>query len=284
MPLASIADLQNLDAPDLILEASELSNKYMRYLASAADTAVRHPGIHASEISKCYRQAVYTMRAEPKHIVATDPNEAGYWKKVMNHGHSLHDMVQGHFYKMAKDRGMQLDFQAEVPIHPETSSVAAKWNIHSSCDGVFTFWKRDPATWNKEVHLRIGLEIKSSKDSIFEKRKEPEPAHIEQVHVYMASLDLPLFWVMYYNKNTESITPSTPPWLVLHNPRLWAKLEARFAGWHQHLANKTLPEAMPGIHCKFCPYTKSCNPPAVGMFMPKPKLVVPRSWKNLPTV
>jgi CRISPR/Cas system-associated exonuclease Cas4 (RecB family) len=267
MPLLSINDLLAPDALDRIEEAKELGALYHEYLSDLKDGSVRHPGIHASEISKCYRQAVYTMKGEPKVFDSSDSVETrAYWKKVLDHGTWLHDMVQTHFHDMARNSNQRITFQSEVKLHPSAQPLAARWNIHSSCDGLFTFHVRNPTTWRFDPVLRVGLEIKSSKDSEFSKLKEPKPEHIEQVHVYMAVLDVPLFWVMYFNKDNQNITPATPPWLVRFDRRLWERLEQRFANWEEHIAKGTLPDPMPGPHCSFCGYKTVCNPPERKVF------------------
>lgn len=273
MPLLSVRDLLAADALDRIEEAKTLHTLYAEHLANLEDKGpVREPGIHASEISKCYRQAVYTMRGEPKVFDRQDDTEGkAYWKKVLDHGTWIHDMVQTHLHGMASSSKQRITFEHEVKLNPSTQPLAARWNIYSSCDGIFTFHERNPTTWRFDPTLRVGLEIKSSKSSEFSKMREPKPEHIEQVHVYMAVLDLPLFWVLYFDKDTQNITPATPPWLVRFDERLWNKIEKRFSDWHQNLAAGTLPDPMPGPHCGFCGYKTVCNPPDRKTFMPKPR-------------
>lgn len=262
MPLVTRADLLSSDFLERLEDAQKLTSLYQNHLAKLEDNGpVREPGIHASEISKCYRQAVYTMKGEQKKEEAErDIETKAYWAKVLNHGTSIHEMLQQHFAKMAASADGTLLFEAELKLHPSIQPLAKKWNIFSSCDGLFTFRNRDPKTWRKETTLRLGLEIKSASNASFCKLREPRPEHIEQVHVYMAVLDIPVFWLLYFNKDTQAYTPSSPPWLVTYDERLWAKLEQRFASWNEHIANGTLPAAMPGMHCDFCKYQWTCKP------------------------
>lgn len=255
--LIGIKDLESALAPNMA-EIENLIAAYDRHLIQEENNT-RKPGIHASEISRCYRQAVYTMRGEEKKQEG-NAQERIRWKRTFELGHAIHGMLQTHFKTMAEGSGLKLQFAAEVPIHPNKQELAAKWNIHSSCDGVFTFQYRDPTTWNYVPYIRMGLEIKSSNANQFEKLQEPKPEHIEQTCVYMAVLDLPVMWILYFNKDNQNITPSTAPWLVKFDPKLWARLESRFAKWHEHLAAGTLPDPMPGIHCNFCPYAWTCLP------------------------
>jgi hypothetical protein len=277
MPLINISDLtQASDMLERMDEAKNLHSLYHQHLADLEDQGPkREMGIHASEISKCYRQAVYTMRGEEKRNEPGDVEAKAYWKKVLDQGTYIHKMVQDHFGLMSFQSLGKMGFQKEVPISPflahlDFQPIAVKWNLHSSADGVFTFFDRNPQTWEYIPRLRVGLEIKSASSSSFEKMKEPDPAHIEQVHVYMAALDIPMFWIMYFNKDNQNITPSTPPWLVHFDPFLWKKLEDRFASWQEHLRMNTLPEKMPGSHCTFCKYKWTCKPPDRKTFKPRP--------------
>jgi CRISPR/Cas system-associated exonuclease Cas4 (RecB family) len=241
--------------------AQSLSGMYDTYLARMEDNHARAPGIHASEISKCFRMAVYTMRGEPKSQKDGDVSEKSYWKKVMDHGHWIHDMVQTHMRAMASHSNRRLTFEAELGLHPDLQPLAKQWNIHSSCDGLFTFYDKDPVTWNMQEVLRVGLEIKSSKSSEFVKLKAPKPEHVEQVTVYMAVLNIPYMWLLYYDKDTQNITPSSHPWLIKFDVGLWTKLEERFASWYRLLEAGQLPEPTPGNYCSFCPYrAMSCKP------------------------
>jgi len=259
MPLATIQDLTGPDAFELIEKAKLLSSEYDAYLDDFVEETPheRLPGIHASEISTCHRRAVYTMLDTKK----VDESDRKFWTLILEIGKAIHELHQNHFHRMAREL-KTFQFEAEAPIGQQP--LAKKWGIHSSCDGIFTFSEKDPNTWNRKVSLRVGLEIKSISPSGFERLREPKPEHIEQAHVYMACLNLPMMWMLYHNKGNHNLTPSTPPWLIKFNPKLWAKLEARFQGWVDLIKAKELPEQRPGIHCGFCPYKWTCNPPDRG--------------------
>lgn len=259
--LLGIQDLEDAAPSHLIEEAERLTSKYENYLAGKSDGGKRKAGIHASEISKCYRMAVYTMRGEEKRKQEEDPQDSARWQRTFDQGHAIHQMIQQHFRSMADNSGRSLRFEDEVPLHPNRQPLAAKWNIHSSCDGIFTFQKRDPETWDMQPYIRMGLEIKSANANQFGSLREPKPEHIEQAHVYMAVLDLPIMWLLYFNKDNQNITPASSPWLLSFDRKLWERLERRFAGWNKHLEEGTLPDAMPGSHCGFCQYAWTCKPP-----------------------
>lgn len=261
--------MQKLNEEELAV-VENLNQTFIEDLAKFEDKHERLAGIHASEISKCYRQAVYTMRGEPKARKPKSISETAYWRLVLSHGQHIHNMLQEHFKHLESD---ELSFQEEVPIRPDLQEVAKKWNIHSSCDGVFTFYKK---TWKRKKLFDLGVEIKSASQSNFSSTNAPSPDHIEQAHVYMAALEIPAVWFVYFNKNTQSHTPSKAPWIVEFDERIWARLEERFAMFHEHVNAGTIPDAMPGSQCKFCPYVLSCDPPAA----PTHKINSPRFGKT----
>ncbi len=256
--LLEIEDLKTDVAP-LISEVETFHDRFHAHLAYARDSKDRAPGIHASEISKCFRRAVYTMRGEPKQEGDDSVAVKAYWAKVLEHGSWIHSMLQTQLEDMAEASEGTLQFEKEVPIHPNRQPLAKKWNIHSSCDGILTHLKRNEDTWKMQPYLRYGLEIKSASTGSFASLRKPYPDHVEQVHVYMAVLNLPMCWIMYYDKNTQNITPSVSPWLVKFDAKIWEMLERRFSGWFDHLKNNTVPEAKPGKHCEFCPYQQPCK-------------------------
>jgi hypothetical protein len=275
MPLLTIDDLHNAsDVLDRLDDAKGMSALYTEYLAKMEDGGGhRAAGIHASEISKCYRQAVYTMIGQEKRFAKSDDMDEeemkAWWRKILDHGHAIHAMIQGQFHGLANNSRSFITFEDEVKIRPGPDQIISnRWDLHSSCDGLFTMYAQNEVTQNYEPTLRLGLEIKSSKSSRFEKMKEPEAAHIEQIHVYMAALNIPIFWMVYFNKDNQNITPSQPPWLIRFDASLWTKLEKRFEMFNEHAAAGTLPDRMTGSHCGFCSYKWACEPPTRSSFRP----------------
>ena len=275
MPLLTISDLnqpQQQLTPYLEL-ANRLSQMYFDYIQSVQDesykytvevfgSAGRKNGIHASEMSNCLRLMVYSLMNTQRW---SDPSSTDVNMLMrFNLGTAVHAMVQNDWHRIAAKTGGWLHFQDEVPISPEFGGMAAKWGLHSSCDGVFTFL--DPQS---HPILRVGLEIKTESGPQFEKLKAPRDYHREQTTLYQAALDVPLMWVFYYNKSNSNITTSYAPYLYQFDPKLWEKLEARFAQAYQLAHAQQLPDRSEGMHCKWCPFSYTCQPAALKGTPPK---------------
>jgi len=259
MPLVSLADINNPEAEALVQQASRLSKMYDEYVGSdSGDGHERKPGIHASEVSGCERRIVYNLLAYEKRSTNTK-----VWRQRFNIGHAIHHMVQTDFYGMAKKSNGQLLFQAErdIVISPDLQAVAAKWHIHSSTDGVFTFLDDDGVP-----ELKVGVEIKSASPTEYEKLKAPMDYHLDQVHVYMACLDVPLFWLFYWNKGNQNNTNSEGPFLVKWDQARWDRLEKKFQRCHDAAYADTLPEREESGVCSFCQYAYTCRPPKLVQF------------------
>lgn len=266
MPLLTIKDLdqpQDVLAP-YIEKATTLSRTYFDYIKNDQHenfsytvdefgTKDRAPGIHASEISKCLKLLVYSILGVERYI---DPQTVDV-NMLMRFrlGKAVHAMVQSDWHRIAAKSEGKLKFEDEVAISPHLGGIALQWNMHSSCDGVITFIDDGLPI------LRVGIEIKTESDLQFQDLKQPRPEHKEQTMLYMATLDLPLMWVLYYNKSNSNITQSFPPYLYQFDKRLWeTQLEMRFAKAEHYAAIKQLPQGTEGIQCGWCPYSYDCKP------------------------
>jgi len=255
MPLVTIDDL--LTAPDadaMKTRARELSKIYDQYTVAPGDGHARRPGIHASECSGCQRKVVYSLLAYERR-----DQKSKNWRQRFEVGHALHHMIQRDCHAIARRSGGLIDFEDEVKIAPELQPLAAKWFINSSCDGVFTF--RD--TPGGVPTLRVGLEIKTEAPDGYDKLRAPKPEHVEQAHIYMAVLDIPLFWFFYMNKGNQNNTGSDGPFLIEFNPHIWAELENRFQAAHDYAERYELPERQEGTVCQFCAFAYTCQPPSL---------------------
>lgn len=269
MTLNSIAELsQPQEHLDWYLDqAKNLSQVYFDHVANDQDQSYwykvevfggkeRSPGIHASEISKCLRQPVYSLLGAQRKADAevADVNMLMRFRL----GTAIHAMVQNDWHRIADKSEGRLHFADEVTIKPALGGISQYWGLHSSCDGVITF------LYEGQPYLRVGVEIKSESDKQFEKRRQPQDDHMEQTTLYMAALDLPLMWVFYYNKSNSNITSSYPPYLYQFNRRLWEDtLQPRFRQMHDFAARQELPERTEGMYCKWCPYSWACQPPSL---------------------
>jgi len=266
--LVKIADLGNDPKKTLPLFelAKTISTKYEDLLGSPdyggstftvdiKESKTRRPGIHASEASGCLRRAVYTLQGTEKR-----EEISSIWRRRFNVGHAVHAMIQADLHKLCERiKGWQ--FHDEVVIHPGLGGPSQKWNVHSSCDGIFTIEAGGtPMNWLPPSIVRVGLEIKTISPSGYKSLKSPLDYHLDQAHVYMACLDLPLMWFLYFNKGNQSFTASRGAFLISFDPDRWAKLEERFASAHKYVEVAGLPPRDEGITCQFCPYTWTCKP------------------------
>lgn len=273
MALASISDL-NGSADEIsrrIEQAKQLSTKYDAFIDTEQDGHDRAAGIHASELYPCLRKAVYSILDAPR-----QPYVAKFWKQRFKMGKQIHLMMQDDFHRMAKatqtaeahtraqamadEMDCIMEFDAEVEVHPDKQELARYYQLHSACDGIFTF--RDRTTGL--VVLRVGLEIKSEAPAGYEALKKPKDEHVRQAHIYMAALDLPLMWFFYMNKGNQNNTNSMAPWLVVFQPEIWKEIEDRCRTALDFSARGELPERVEGIFCQFCAWSYECKPPTQG--------------------
>lgn len=262
MPLLTIADLdqpQEVLAP-LIKKAQTLSGIYMEFVKDDSESfqygvfdggdEERAYGIHASEISNCMRVSVYSLMHTPK---VHNPN-ARNMKMRFRIGTAVHALIQSEWKRIGIRSKGRIHVEIEAEVAPELQEVAAEWDLHSHCDMVLTLFEDDRPI------VRVGTEIKTKSGPSYDLLKKPESAHLEQTTVYMAALDLPLMWTLYYNKSNSSITTSYPPYLFRFNAGLWERLQMRFAKMHYLAQHKRIPEREEGFHCTWCPYWKTCKP------------------------
>jgi hypothetical protein len=218
----------------------------------------RAVGFHASELSGCLRRLVYAICGTEK----KQGNDINVNMKMrFRHGTGVHAMLQNDFSRMAQKSHGRLYFQPELKISPELQEIAAQYDLHSHCDGVFTFCAYSQELGQWYPYLRVGAEIKTQSDGDFESTKEPKADHKDQTCIYMKCLDLPLMWTLYYNKSNCNITAPSAPWLFQFDEKRWNNLVGRM-----HLANgykerQELPPREVGMPCSWCPYSWHCQPP-----------------------
>lgn len=269
MKLLTIGDLQTQDLKPVLDTIKGLGDHYTRFIetdlngyryeVAAGPESGRKPGIHASEVSGCARRLVYgigTTERRPDSST-TDAN----MRMRFRLGTAVHHSIQDDFVRMcatpyrAPDGTIYtLTFEPETRISPEIGGPAAEFNVQSSTDGIFTFWR------DGEAVIRILLEIKTASKDEFDKIKSPKLEHIEQGHVYMGCLDIPLIWYLYYNKSNSNFTHPLSPYLLRFSQKIWDDLEIRFI--HSTHMNDigTLPDRTESMACRWCPFSYTCSP------------------------
>jgi CRISPR/Cas system-associated exonuclease Cas4 (RecB family) len=250
--------------------AATLSDVYDDFVFLDNEDRPRAPGIHASELYPCMRKSVYSVMDVEKR-----PHVEKFWKQRFKVGHALHAMLQNDFHRMAKrsasgqamrraeeladKNNWVMSFEDEVKIHPDIQALAKTYNIHSACDGIFTF--RDRVTG--EVMLRVGLEIKTASPDDYKGLTDVKHEHLRQGHLYMGVLDLPLMWFFYMNKGNQNNTNSSAPFLVVWRPEVWAEVAERCSEVLDRAARRDLPERTETVMCQFCPWSHACKPPSL---------------------
>jgi CRISPR/Cas system-associated exonuclease Cas4 (RecB family) len=273
MPLLTIDDMLGgnpVEVADLLKQASSLSQQFDEYLrGSSRGEEHRAPGIHASEVTGCERRIVYSLLDYPRSGGSTD----NVWRKRFMMGTAVHEMLQKEMHKWAVRTGHVITFEDEIAISPRLQQMAVKWNIYSHCDGRFTVRN----TWDGPAIYRSLLEIKTMSPAEFKDLKAPKEEHIGQAHVYMACLDVPMIWLLYWNKGNQNTTGTdNPNFLIKFNPRKWKELEARFERVHQAAALERLPDREESIRCEFCAFSQHCQPSILDKVWGAP--AQPRKW------
>lgn len=271
MRLASLSDLQRPreEIADLIDRASQISQLYDDMVESErGDGHLRAPGIHASELS-CERQMFYSVIAQPKKN-SVNKN----MRQRFQLGKAVHSMLQADFHMLARNSGGRIQFEDEVPVSPKHQEIARRLNIHSSCDGIFSFLEEP---YVGPIFLRLGLEIKTEAPDSYEKvvKDGPKEEHIDQAHVYMRCLDFPLMYFMYVNKGNQNNVPSISPFLIEFDPVRWARIEEKCKRVLSMVQREEVPERQESFRCTFCPYNYVCEPETA-----KPKPTMIQRWKN----
>lgn len=266
MGLVSVADLYTQPTEmvaNYMLWAGDLGTIYedfiknddedVAFIAGWHSSKGRAQGIHASELSgECRLPVWYSITG----VKREDKPRDSSWKKRFRAGHMFHTMIQEDWRRICEKSGGVMAFSKEVRIDPSLQTIAAEYDIHSSCDGVIEF--RDKPYG--EAVLRVGLEIKSDSAKQFEKRTGPETSHKRQTCVYMKCLDVPLLWTQYINKSNSNISPSKPPYLFTFDHDLWNVIEGETQEVIHLATINEQPPKHEGIVCEFCGYAWKCRP------------------------
>jgi len=213
----------------------------------------RAPGLHASELCGCLRQSAYSLLGTEKQ--ADEENSDTNMLMRFDVGHMLHALLQDDFQRMCLLMDGRLVFEDEVRINTQTCDVAARYQIASSTDGIFTFYDEQD-----NPYLRVALEIKTKSGPQYEKLNKPEEEHIMQGTLYQKCHDVPLIWYLYYNKSNSNYTPPLFPWLIPFKDAEWNRVESRAKQVHALVQQGTLPEREEGMPCSWCSYAKLCEP------------------------
>lgn len=223
----------------------------------------RAKGLHASEVTGCPRKFGYSV-----HGTMMQYQHSRKMSRIFHFGHMIHAYIQQQMHLMCEwlnappqqnnkrinPDGITLTFDHEVRIHPGLGGTAAQYNVHSSSDGVFTFYMEQVA------FMRVILEIKSLNPEEYKTKNASSDEHLDQVCVYQKCLDVPVSWVLYLNKSTLANKSSDNEFLSVFNPYRWSKLETRIQTALAELEFRGELPKEEGFQCSWCPYAWHCNP------------------------
>lgn len=227
----------------------------------------RSSGVHASEVSGCMRPIVYSlMKTERKKVPKEEGARCSFFPKSdkigpanmqrrFDIGTAMHALIQSDLDRMLHPLSGKVQYQAENKISPELNELARKYDIHSHCDGVFTFYDN-----NWEPFLRVGVELKTMSDGQYDLLKQPKSEHLEQNTIYQKVLDVPLVWYIYVNKSNSNFTQPKSPWLRPFDQKLWETLERRIQHANELAAAGTLPVRTESMACAWCAFAWDCKP------------------------
>ena len=251
----TLADVANLTKDDIF----DLENAYVESVA-AKERDDRSGHFHPSAVGMCARRNVYEFNAAPA-IPTIDPDDL----EIFDMGHAVHDIVQGKMAKLGTaGSDIEYEFAAEVPYDEETDRLYKEYGIGGTCDGVARIWL--PGAWEQ----RGIVEIKSMKDTLFEKLRKPKEDHLMQTHLYAYRFNCPVMWIWYYNKNTSRrrVFP------MVFDMDIFEEALRRFNDMRLHVDAGTLPERDESWWmCPRCAYRDICKPSVIAKVRGKARSV-----------
>lgn len=182
---------------------------------------------HPSALSRCKR-AIYYDR------IGTEPKSCWNLDSLMyfDLGHALHDMVQ----KRLSD--VMPNFRPEVTVEFK------ELKIYGHCDGV-----AGDEDWI--------IEIKTVGSSGFGSIIKPKKDHVEQVHCYMAGLDIPRAQIMYVNRDNGLVKV----FKVYFDDEVWARVVSVIAKVEEAVeANEPPEREISRWTCRTCKFKHVCEP------------------------
>jgi len=227
-------------------EIFDLDRAYTKLVkAEARDD--RSGVFHPSAIGMCGRRSVYEyLGYNTENYLEEEDLE------IFRMGHGVHDVVQGMLKDMETSSAIKVKFtfEAEVPCDKETDTLYLDLGIAGTCDGLITIK-------GGLFEQRGVVEIKSSKDELWQQLTGPKQDHRMQAHLYAFRFDAPIIWYWYYNKNNSLRKIYTETF----QQDVFKEAIARVQSWHEAMDKNELPEREESWYmCKRCSYQKHCKP------------------------
>lgn len=175
-------------------------------------------GFHPSEINQCARYLWYLFGG-----ATITPNYGAQLQRIFDNGHDVHERIYRYL------DGMGILEAKELPINVELEIDEYYIPIQGTCDGIINF------------HGKRLIEIKSINDMGFQHRKiyqKPKDDHFRQAQLYMSALELDNAFVIYENKNNQSILVIP----VVRDDAFLKKLYIKYGKIYQAHVDKKMPK------------------------------------------
>lgn len=183
-------------------------------------------GFHPSYTNQCARYWYYLFNG-----VEMKPSFSPQTYRIFDNGHAVHERIYGYF------RDMGILVAEEIPVYYEDPPVTG------TADGIIDFY-------GKKL-----IELKSISSEGFEYRrlyKKPKDDHFRQAQIYMRCLELDQAFVIYENKNNQTILPI----LIDRDDDFIDKLFTKYRKIYKSVVENQIPEQPYKITSKNC---SSCD-------------------------
>lgn len=179
-------------------------------------------GFHPSYTNQCARYWYYLFEG-----VEVAPSFSAQTYRIFDNGHAVHERIYGYL----REAGL-LEAE-EIPVTYDDPPVTG------TADGIINFYGRKL------------IELKSISSEGFEYRKiykKPKDDHFRQAQIYMRCLDLDQAFVIYENKNNQTILPI----LIDRDDEFIDKLFNKYRKIYKNFKDKTIPDQPYKITSKNC--------------------------------
>lgn len=179
-------------------------------------------GFHPSYTNQCSRYWYYLFQG-----VEMETSFSPQTHRIFDNGHAVHERI----YSYLRDMGILV--AEEIPVSYDSPP------IEGTADGIIDF------------HGKKLIELKSISNEGFEYRRiynKPKDEHVRQAQIYMRCLDLDQAFVIYENKNNQSILPI----LIDRDDDFIDKLFKKYTKIYQNFTDGNIPAHPYKITSKNC--------------------------------
>lgn len=218
----------------------EMLNNHLPAINEESNKERDNTYFHPSTIGFCSRKIAYIMHEFPAPDL--DPRVI----RIFENGHSMHERFENWFDSM----GIQI--AAEVELSPDSPDQA----IAERCRELDIRGKTDSLIEiGGEYYL---VELKSANDRMFKNfLQEPKEQHVEQLQLYMYLSGVHQGFLLYENKNDQSLKE----FLIEYDEEMVNRLREKILNVNEHVNNNTLPErefTRSHWQCKYCDFSGIC--------------------------